>query len=256
MTSEVTKQAETAAAINQEGLTEVAQGIKDLADAQKTATVGTAAAMMAASDYTRAVDAQIVADRLTTLSQVISAAGVNDVSQGTEMLAASSDVEAMSAVVGLMSLADLERGLALGRLAGELQTISDVVSTLKMPVLSAVLDDRGHKLQDLAVEVILHAAASRSLAQMMAATGQRLDQLGTAEVDEGLLRLKASELAAKRAEELADASLSLGVKSAVELAVASAATEAAREMTATGVAEIATGSVEVGAGAALEEAAS
>lgn len=98
------------------------------------------------------------------------------------MLMASEDVEAMSALVGLMSLGDLDRGLELGRMAGELGTISDVVDTLEMPVLSAVLGDRGRRLQEIAVDVILRAAATQGLADLMDATGQQLAEMGIEEI--------------------------------------------------------------------------
>ena len=86
---------------------------------------------------------------------VVGEAGVDDLAEGAELLMAADDVDAMSAAVGLMGVGDLERGLELGRLAGELQTIGDVVDALEMPVLSAVLGDRGWRLQQIAVDVII-----------------------------------------------------------------------------------------------------
>ena len=99
---------------------------------------------------TRAVDAAVVADRLSTLSEIVETAGIDDISQGADLLAHSEDVAAMSAIVGLMSYSDIERGLELARMAGELRAISDVTHALEMPVLTAVLADRGERLQQVA----------------------------------------------------------------------------------------------------------
>ena len=148
-----------------DGELDMAIGADELDDARDVAAVGVVAAAAAASDLTRAVDAEVVADRLATLSDLVGVAGVNDISEGVDLLSASDDVDAMSAMVGLMSLGDVERGLELGRVAGELMTIANVVDELDMPILSAVLDDRGMQLQDIATDVILRAAAERSLAQ-------------------------------------------------------------------------------------------
>jgi hypothetical protein len=142
----------------------------------------------------------------------------------------------MSSLVGLMSLGDVERGLELGCLAGELSTIANVVDALEMPVLAAVLDDRGEQIQDIAVDVILRAAAERGLAQLMAATGQQIGELGAEEIDEGLLRIAASEIAAERSTELAEAGADL-----------------ADEMVEAGVADVTAGAAELGAADAMDE---
>ena len=162
------------------------------------------------------MDAEVVADRLATLSDLVGVAGVNDISEGVELLSASDDVDAMSAMVGLMSLGDVERGLELGRVAGELMTIANVVDELDMPILSAVLDDRGMQLQNIATDVILRAAAERSLASLMAATGQQIGEMGEVEIEEGVLRTAASDIAAERSAELAAAGVGLAVRGAVE----------------------------------------
>lgn len=177
-------------------------------------------AMSAASDLTRAVDAEVIADRLATLSGVVANAGVNDVEQGAALIAASEDVEAVSAAVGLMTVDDLDKGLELGRLAGELQILGRIVAELEMPVLSAVLSDRGNRLSELAKETILRAAASRSLTELIEATGNRIGDLGVNEIDEGILRVAASDIAASRSADLSAAGLSLGMRGVVELGMA------------------------------------
>jgi hypothetical protein len=243
---------EVAAVEGVAGATDVAKGEKNLKQARGAARVGTVAVAAAASDLTRAVDAEVVADRLSTLSDIVGTAGVVDMAEGAEMLSTSEDVEAMSAVVGLMSLSDLERGLELGRLAGELWTISDVVDTMNMPVLSAVLDDRGQKLQGIAVDVILRAAATRSLAHLMEATGQKIGALGENEMDEGMLRMVAADVAKQRSEELAEVSVDLEARGAVEAFVAGAANESARQAAVKGIGQVAEGAAELGAAATTE----
>jgi hypothetical protein len=208
--------------------------------------------MASASDITRAVDAEVVADRLAKLSDVVAAAGVNDLGQGADLLSVSDDVETVSAVVGLMSLGDLERGLQLGRLAGELKTISSVVAAMKMPILSAVLEDRGAMLQGIARDVILRGAATRALSQTIAATGAHLAQMGLDEMDEGELRIAAASIAAERSQELMAAGLVLGARGAVEAAVASEAAGVARAEAEAGLAEVAVGAAELGEAAAEE----
>ena len=162
----------------------------------------------------------MVANRLAVLSGVVATAGATDLAEGTELLAAADDVRTMSAVVGLMSLGDLERGLEVGRVAGELGTISEVVKGLRMPILALMLSDRGAQLQRIATDTILRAAATRSLAKIMAATGQQIGEL-----EEGVLRVVAAEIAAERSAELQEASERLAQRGALEGAVASAAPE-------------------------------
>ena len=149
----------------EQGVVDMAIGADDLEYAHELADTATAEAMMAASDLTRAVDAEIVADRLSRLSAVVAAAGVNDIGQGAELIAAAENVEAISAAVGLMSVDDLETGLELGRLAGELRIFGRIVGQLEMPVLSAVLGDRSERLSEIATDTVLRAAATRSLTE-------------------------------------------------------------------------------------------
>jgi hypothetical protein len=120
-----------------------------------------------------------------------------------EMLVAADDVETVSAVVGVMSLADLDRGMELARISGELQAASRIVDKLRMPLLSAFLDDRSGKMGQMAVDNILLASATRALAAAMAATGKKLEDLSATEVAEGIVRLAASGALADRSETLA-----------------------------------------------------
>jgi len=120
------------------------------------------------------------------------------VAEGAELLAASEDLEAIGAVVGLMTEEDLEIGLEIARTAGELWAVSDVVELLEMPVLSAFLEQRGESLQEVAVEIILQAAGTRALSQVLGATSAKVGDLGAGEVAEGLVRGAASQAMAER----------------------------------------------------------
>jgi hypothetical protein len=119
------------------------------------------------------------------------------------MLVAADDVETASAVVGVMSMVDLDRGMELARVSGELQAASRIVDKLRMPLLSAFLDDRSGKLGQMAVDNILLASANRALAAAMATTGKKLEDLSATEVAEGIVRLAASGALAERSDELA-----------------------------------------------------
>ncbi|RIK20084.1 MAG: hypothetical protein DCC51_07965 [Anaerolineae bacterium] len=230
-------------------------GITTLREAGDVLTIGTAAVAAGASDLTRAVDAAVVADRLSTLSEIVETAGIDDISQGADLIAHSEDVETMSAIVGLMSYGDLERGLELARLAGELEAVSHVTDALEMPVLTVFLSDRGAHLKKVAVDVIMQAAATRSLSQVMSDTGRKIGDLGENEVDEGVVRLMASDAAAQRAEELAVASNLLATRGAVEVGVAVAADELVRGMVAEGASELAAGAADMAASESLDDLA-
>jgi hypothetical protein len=226
---------------------EAEEGLETIASARGAVQVAAAEIGAAASDLTRAMDVEVVAGRLSRLSEVVGAAGVTDIAEGADLLATSEDVEDMSAIVGLMSLGDLERGLELGRLAGELSTIGGVIDQMQMPILSVVLNDRGNTLRRIAVDVILRAAATRSLSHALAATGRHIGEMGAEEAEEGTLRLVAADVAARRAEELAAAGAELELRGVAEAAVAQEAAAAARELVVEGAGELAEGSAEIGA---------
>ena len=126
------KETETQSKSNSElaveaGTQEMVAGLQTLEAARGLARESAGVLASGASNLTRAVDAQIVAERVANLGSVVAAAGTVDLAQGAELLAKSEDVAALSAVVGLMSEDDLERGLELARLAGELQAVGQVV---------------------------------------------------------------------------------------------------------------------------------
>ena len=237
------------------GAETVAQGAEDLETARVLIREGAASLAEGASDLTRAQDAELMAERTARVSQAVGEAGLADLAQGAEMLAASQDVDVMSAVVGLMGIEDFENGLELARLSGELETISDVLERLQLPVLSALLDARGERLQEMAVDSILRAGSSRGLSQALASTGKTMGALGENEMAEGVARLAVSAAAADQAVELAETAEILTEQGVEKLAAAEMARQLGREMVAEGVAGVAAGAADMGAAAALDETA-
>ena len=79
-----------------------------------------------------------------------------------------------------------------------------------------------------------------------------IGELGAEEIDEGLLRTAASEIAAGRSAELAKAGAGLAVRGAVEMAAADAA-DLEGEMAAEGVADIITGVVKLGTSTTVQK---
>jgi hypothetical protein len=201
---------------------------------------------------TRAADAAIVAERVQDLSDIVGAAGIVDVEEGIDMLMKGGDVKAMGAIVKLMSREELERGLELARLAGELWTVSDVVGTLDMPVLADFLEERGMRLQQIAADQLLRYTGTRALAGAIKEAGKDIEAMGEQEIAEGAVRLAVSEAAAERSAELSAASDALAVKGVDELSTAAMAGLVARDAAQTGVAEIAAGAEELGAGEEIQ----
>jgi len=235
------------------GAVQVVEGANDLKAAGELADFSSAELASGASHLTRAVDAQIVAERMATLSGAVAEAGVVDMAQGAAMLAASNDVGVMSALVGLMSLEDVDHGLELARLAGELNVVSEIVHGLQMPVLSDFLESRGASLHQMAVNQIRLAGSTRNLAYAMADTSQQITGFGEDEMAEGVARLAVSEGMAERSTELAVGAAMLAEKGIEEVATAAVTSEIAREIAAKGAADIAIGSEQLGAAAATEE---
>ena len=185
-----------------EGAMEMAEGAEDLQVAKTAAAIGVAEVAAGASDLTRAADAALVAERVQELSEIVGAAGIVDVAEGVDMLMKGENVRAMGAIVSLMSKEELERGLELARLAGELWTVSDVVDMLDMPVLAEFLDERGMRLQEIAVDQLLRYTSTRALAGAIKETGKDIEAMGEQEVAEGVVRMAVSEAAAERSQEL------------------------------------------------------
>ncbi len=237
------------------GAETAAQGVDDLETARLLIREGAANLAEGASDLTAAQSAELMSERTARVSQAVGEAGLADLSQGAEMLAASQDVDVMSAIVGLMGIADFEKGLELARLSGELETISDVLERLQLPVLSALLDDRGERLQEMAVDSILRAGSSRGLSQALASAGKTMGALGENEMAEGVARLAVSAAAADQAVELAETAEILTEQGVEKLAAAEMARQLGREMVAEGVAGVAAGAADMGAAAALDETA-
>ena len=78
--------------------------------------------------------------------------------------------------------------------------------------------------------MILRAAGTRALSQVLAVEGDVVADLGAGEVAEGLVRTAASEAMAERSEELAIAGLGLAARGEYELDVAGAAADVAADL--------------------------
>jgi hypothetical protein len=143
----------------------------------------------------------------------------------------------------------------VARVSGELATASAVVDRMGMPILAAFLADRGDKLQDVAVDVILRLGAMRALAQGLAASGAKLGEMGTNEAAEGMIRLAAAGKAAEASDALSRAGAELSVRGAEELVVASAARDIAKDALIEGVGDVASGAYDLGEASAVDATA-
>ena len=237
-----------------EGAAGMVAGAQDLKVAKTAGVVGVAEVAAGASDLTRATDAALAAERMQQLSDIVGEAGVVDVAEGVDMLIKGGDVRAMGAIVTLMSREELDRGLELARIAGEMWTVSDLAALLDMPMLADFLEERGTRLQEIAVDQLLRSTGTRALAGSIKRAGQDIEAMGEEEIAEGALRVAVSEAAAERSAELSVASDVLAVKGVDELETAAVAGAVAKEAARTGVAEIAAGAEEMGAGEATEAA--
>lgn len=237
------------------GVEAVTGGVEEIKAAQDIARIGAGALAAGASDITRGQDAAVVAERLAQLSEVVGVAGVLDVAQGADMLAASEDIETMAAVVGLLGMDDLERGLAVARVSGELATASAVVERMGKPILAAFLADRGEKLQDLAVDVIMRLGAMRALAEGLIESSARIGELGVNEEAEGLVRIAAAEKVAEAGEVLEIAAVELTIQGVEKVVVAAAAGSVAQEALAEGIGDVAGGAYTLGEAAAVDATA-
>lgn len=235
-----------------EGEIAVEEGIETLELAGDVAQVGVAAAMAASSDLTRAQDLEIVAERMARLSGVVAVAGALDYAQGAEILAASSDIDVQSDLVALLGEEDLELGMGIGAIGGQLEVAAEIAALRDMPVMADFLYTKSAELREMAVDAIIKFAATRVLAQSIAATGAQVGGFGADEMIEGLTRMAVSDAVAQRSDDLAMAGVGYAVTGIIEADIAMQAGAAARELTAVGVAEVAVGSMEMGAGATLE----
>jgi hypothetical protein len=233
-----------------EGALEVGEGVEGLEVAKVAGMIAVQQTAAASSDLTRAADAALVSEKVGELSEIVGAAGVVDVEEGVEMLMKGGDVKAMGAIVSLMSKEELERGMELARLAGELAVVGDVVDILDMPVLAEFLQDRGARLQDIAVDQLLRFTGTRALAGAIKQAGKDVEAMGEQEVEEGLVRMAVSEVAAERSAQLSAASDALAARAVDEMVTAEIAGSVAREAAVEGVADIAQGAELMGEGAA------
>ena len=138
---------------------------------------------------TRGHDTLHLAARRASMSDLESAAGVNDLMQGADMLAASEDITTISAVVHALNEEDLEDVIEIGAISGELAVLSDVLAAMDMATMAEFLHGRSQRLRELAVDNILRYGALRALTETMSETGEKVGQLGEEESAEGHARL-------------------------------------------------------------------
>ena len=140
------------------------------------------------------------------------------------------------------------------RVSGELATASVIVDRMGKPILAAFLADRGEKLQDLAVDVIMRLGAMRALAQSLADSSAKIGELGANEAAEGFVRIAAAGRAAEASEALGVMGAELTVQGVEEVIIAEAARQTAKEALIEGVGDVAGGAYDLGEASAVDVA--
>jgi hypothetical protein len=131
-----------------------------------------------------------------------------------------------------------------------LSVVGDVIGVLQMPVLAEFLEERGLRLQAIAVDQLLRFTSTRTLAGAMKQTGKDIEVMGEQEVKEGLTRVAVSKVAAETSAELSAVSDALAVKAVDEFDTAQMASMVAQDAVASGVTKVAEGSSAMSAGKA------
>jgi hypothetical protein len=228
------------------GALNTAEGVENLEAASDVSAASRDLLAEGARDATRGVDALKAAQRAEKRSKKAVRESARDLAEGEELLTASEELAIQSDIVREMSSDDLDHGMKLASIAGQLWATSNVLENLDMPLLASFLDDKGQELQDLAVEVLLRSGTTRVLATAMAETGAEVGELAAGEVAEGIGRLIEAEELENQSELLQDAGEQLAEQGLAEVVASEELSEAAKEIRAEGVDEIATGAEEVG----------
>lgn len=182
-----------------------------------------ATAAYIASQLTRGEDAILGAERRAMLSEMVANAGVNDIVQGAQLVVASEDVQALTAVVSALNTDDLEDTMEIASISGELAVISEVLYAMDLPIISAFLQDRGERLQELAVDNIMRFGAVRALTEAMSETGDEIAMMGDAEMFEGETRLEMAGIASASSQQMAAAGEEMIAEGLVALAASQGA---------------------------------
>lgn len=190
-----------------------------------------------ASDLTAGLDDIEAADRAAFFSGVVATAGIIDVAEGADLLASAESVETASALMSVMSATDIDFGMELAGIAGQVAATGDILSEIDMPILGALLDVKGGRLRELAVDSLFFAAALRGVSAALGETGQDIATAGLTEIEEGATRLAmargmaaGSEVLASMAEmELEMGEAELSESEVLDALVKGAAAEAADE---------------------------
>jgi len=259
---EAGQEAQAVAVVQAEvGLAQAAEGVEKLQAAQVAGSISRGALAAGARDLTRAEDALNVSGALGQIAGIAAVAGSQDLADGAAALAASEDVAVQSLVVDTLAIGDLKHGMRLAGIAGQLRMAGDLLDVLGRPIFALFMGEKADELNEMALNAILVAGATRALAQSMEETSATLEDVGADEVAEGVTRLAMAGKAERLSEDLADAGAGLVTKGIAEVEVAGVAHEVAQELAVEGVAEIAAGAEAVGSaealatvGEALEEA--
>jgi hypothetical protein len=126
---------------------------------------------------------------------------------------------------------------------------------MKMPVLAVFLTDRAARLHEMSVEQIRVAISTDGVSQVMASAGQKISALGENEVEEGMVRLAASDAVSGESAIRAISSEDLAAQGIAEMIVGSELTEAAEAEAREGAAEVSAGSAVMGAAITMDEMA-
>jgi hypothetical protein len=256
------KEAEAVAVVQAEvGLAQAAEGVEKLQAAQVAGSISQVALAAGSRDLTRAEDALNVSGALEQIAGIAAVAGSQDLADGAAALAASEDVAVQSLVVDTLAIGDLKHGMRLAGIAGQLRMAGDLLEVLGRPIFALFMAEKADELNEIALNAILVAGATRALAQSLEETSATLEDAGADQVAQGTTRLKMAGQAERLSEDLADAGADLVTKGIAEVEVAGVAHEVAQELAVEGVAEIAAGAEAVGSaealatvGEALEEA--
>jgi hypothetical protein len=183
-----------------------------------------------ANRLTRGEDALYLARRRAAQGDLEAAAGANDLLQGADMLSASEDIDSLTTVVHSINEEDLDDAMEIGAISGELAVLSDVLASLEMETISEFLLDRSQRLRELSVDNIMRYGALRALAHALDETGDKVAELGTAEMAEGEARLNLADAVVANSEAMAIAGEEMIAEGLATLAAAQGALDAGAEL--------------------------
>ena len=237
------------------GVADIDDGLETMAAAVETSKFGRQVMRDATRKMVEGEASQRSARNLAAISSVMAEAGVDDVAQGVALLSASDDIAVQSALVGELSREDLALGMELASIGGQLQAVGDVVYDLDMPLLAEFLESLGSRMRELSADTIHRFGATRALARALAETGASVEDLGSNEVGEGMMRIEAAEEAAVLSEVADEVGRELRSEGRAEMAAAREIREVTEDLVMDATSEIAGGAAQLGAAGAMADLA-